>query len=135
MAYLGTTAASSVSNPPVLMLAVWGASADTRIAGSTGMFLSNNYNASSTATYKEGQAAGGRQWLYTTTDISTAVVNSGYFTDAGVLGMRPLDSIRINAIGSTVSTSCVIREVIVTSITTAGAAVTTTGLLIHPAST
>lgn len=135
MAYLGTTQASSIANPPILMYGVVGASADVRIAGSTGVFLSNNYNASSTATYKEGQAFGGRQWNYYTTDVSSAVLASGYFTDAGKLGMRPLDAVRIFSIGSTVSTSLVVRECFVTSITTAGAAVLTTGTLLHPAST
>ena len=135
MAYLGSTQASSIANPPMLMYAVVGAAADVRIAGSTGVYLSNNFNASSTATYKEGQAFGGRTWAYYTTDVSTAVLNSGYFTDAGPLGMRPMDAIKIFALGSTVSTSCVVRECIVTSITTAGAAVVTTGTLIHPAST
>lgn len=135
MAYLGSTQASSLQNPPILMIGIWGASADTRIAGSTGMYLSNNYNASSTATYKEGMALGGRIWAYYTTDLTTAVVGSGYITDAGLLGMRPLDSIRIFQIGSTVSTSLVVRECFVTSITTAGAAVLTTGTLLHPAST
>ena len=135
MAYLGSTQASSVANPPVMLFSVVGPAADTRIAGSTGLFLSNNYNASSTATYKEGQAFGGRTWAYYTTDISTAVLNSGYFTDAGPLGMRPMDSIKIFAIGSTVSTSAVVRECIVTSISTAGAAVISSGTLIYPAST
>ena len=134
MAYLGSTQLSSVANPPVLVYAVMGPSADTRIAGSTGLFLSNGWNGS-TSTYKEGMSFGGRQWHYYTTDISTAPTGSGYFSDAGPLGMRPADCVRIFSIGSTVSTSLVVRECFVTSITTAGAAVLTTGMLIHPAST
>lgn len=135
MAYLGSTQPSSIANPPLLMYAVMGASADARIAGSSAVYLSNNFGASSTATYREGAAFGGRHWQYYTTDVSTAVLNSGYFTDAGPLGMRPMDSVRIFSLGSTVSTSAVIRECFVTSITTAGAAVLTTGTLLHPAST
>ena len=128
MAYLGTTQASSVSNPPVLLAGAFGAGPDVRIAGSTGLFLSNNFNASSTATYKEGAAVGQRIWAYLTTDTSTAVLNSGYFSDAGVLGMRPLDVIMITACASTASTNAVLRWSFVTSISTAGAAVLSSGM-------
>lgn len=128
MAYLGSTQLSSVANPPVLMFGIMGAGADVRIAGSTGLFLSNNYNASSTATYKEGQASGGRLWHYTTTDVTTAVLNSGYFTDAGPLGMRPLDAIMILAVATTASTNSLMRWTYVTSISTAGAAVLSSGM-------
>jgi hypothetical protein len=128
MAYLGTTAASSVQNPPVVMAQIMGAGPDTRIAGSTGLFLSNNYNASSTATYREGQASGGRLWQYVTTDTSTGVLNSGYFSDAGKLGMRPLDMIAILAVATTASTNSCMRMTYVTSISTAGAAVLSSGI-------
>ena len=128
MAYLGSTQATSVANPPVLMVGIMGAGPDVRIAGSTGLFLSNNFNASSTATYKEGMASGGRLWQYVTTDTSTAVLNSGYFTDAGPLGMRPLDMIAILAVATTASTNSCMRWTYVTSISTAGAAVLSSGM-------
>jgi hypothetical protein len=128
MAYLGSTQASSIANPPMVMWAVHGASADTRIAGSTGLFLSNNYGASSTATYKEGAAFGGRIWAYYTTDTSTAVLNSGYITDAGPLGMRPMDALMVMAVATTASTNACMRWCYVTSITTAGAAVLSSGM-------
>ena len=128
MAYLGSTQLSSVANPPVMMFGIMGQGADVRIAGSTGLFLSNNYNASSTATYKEGQASGGRIWHYTTTDTSTAVLNSGYFTDAGPLGMRPLDAVMILAVATTASTNSCMRWTYVTSISTAGAAALSSGM-------
>jgi hypothetical protein len=128
MAYLGTTQASSLQNPPVILAAIMGGGPDPRIAGSTGLFLSNNFGASSTATYKEGLASGGRLWHYVTTDTSTAVLNSGYFSDAGKLGMRPLDALMILAVATTASTNSCMRMTYVTSISTAGAAVLSSGI-------
>ena len=128
MAYLGSTQASSIQNPPVLLVGAMGAGPDVHIAGSTGLFLSNNYNASSTATYKEGAAVGQRLWIYTTTDTSTAVLNSGYFSDAGALGMRPLDVVIVTAVATTASTNACMRMTFVTSISTAGAAVLSSGM-------
>ena len=128
MAYQSSTVASSIQNTPLLLAGAWGAGPDVRIAGSTGLFLSNNYNASSTATYKEGAAAGQRLWIYTTTDTSTAVLNAGYITDAGPLGMRPLDVVLVTAVATTASTNSCLRMTFVTSISTAGAASLSSGL-------
>jgi hypothetical protein len=127
MAYLGSTQASSLANPPALVYATMGASPDSHIAAST--FLAfNNYNQSSTNTYREGMSAGGRSWTYFTTDVTTAVLNAGYFTDAGPLGMRPFDEVTIIACGTSNSTASVLRKTYVTSISTAGAASLSSGL-------
>lgn len=128
MAYLGTTELSSVSNPPSLVAGIVGASPDIRITGGTTMLTFNNYNKASTATGSVGQNAGGRFWHYFTTDVSTAVLNAGYFTDAGPLGMRPFDVIAILACGSSNSTASLLRWTYVTSITTAGAANLSSGM-------
>ena len=92
------------------------------------MLTFNNYGAASTATGKVGANAGGRIWHYFTTDVSTAVLNSGYFSDAGPLGMRPFDVIAILACGSSNSTASLLRWTYVTSISTAGAAVLSSGM-------
>lgn len=127
-AYLGSTQASSIANPPVLFAGILGASPDIRIAGGTTMLTFNNYGKSSTATGQVGQNAGGRFWHYFTTDVSTAVLNSGYFSDAGPLGMRPFDVLAILACGSSNSTASLLRWTYVTSISTAGAAVLSSGI-------
>ena len=127
-AYLGSTQASSIANPPVLFAGILGASPDIRIAGGTTMLTFNNYGKASTATGQVGQNAGGRFWHYFTTDVSTAVLNSGYFTDAGPLGMRPFDVLAILACGSSNSTASLLRWTYVTSISTAGAAVLSSGM-------
>ena len=127
-AYLGSTQSSSVANPPVLFAGILGASPDVRIAGGTTMLTFNNYGAASTATGKAGMNAGGRFWHYFTTDVSTAVLNSAYFSDAGPLGMRPFDVLAILACGTSNSTASLLRWTYVTSITTAGAAVLSSGI-------
>ena len=100
MAYLGSTQLSSVANPPVLLFGTQGM--DQRIPGSgtTGstIYMSNAWKAS-TSVYSEGRAFGGQVWGYWSTDNSTAVATTGYFTDAGALGIRPGDL--IFTVGST----------------------------------
>src|ERR1700740_126674 len=98
MAYLGSTQASSLQNPPVMIAGIMGAGPDSHIAASTYLAF-NNFNQSSTNTYREGLSAGGRVWQYFTTDVTTAVLNAGYFSDAGALGMRPFDMVAILACG------------------------------------
>lgn len=127
MAYLGSTQASSLNNPPVEMLGIMGAGPDSHIAAST--FLAfNNFNQASTNVYREGMSAGGRLWQYFTTDVTTAVLNAGYFSDAGALGMRPFDAILILACATSNSTASVMRWTYVTSISTAGAASLSSGM-------
>lgn len=128
MAYLGSTELSSVSNPPTQITGIVGASPDVRITGGSTMLTFNNFGAATTATGKSGMNAGGRIWHYFTTDVTTAVLNSGYFADAGVLGMRPFDVIAILACGTSNSTASLLRWTYVTSISTAGAAVLSSGM-------
>ena len=133
MAYQGTTAASSVSNPPVLLMGTH-AAIDQRIpgTGTTGstIFMNNAYKAS-TAVYSEGRAFGGQFWGYWSTDNTTAIASSGYFTDAGPLGMRPGDVIM--AVGTTGGTGTVVtRFLTIQNISTSGAAAMSTGSLGTP---
>jgi hypothetical protein len=127
MAYFSSTNASSVVNTPVQIAGILGGGPDSHITGSS-IYAFNNYNQSSTNTYREGMSAGGRVWQYFTTDVSTAVLNAGYFTDAGALGMRPFDMVAILACGTTNSTASVLRWTYVTSISTAGAASLSSGM-------
>lgn len=121
MAYLGSTQLSSVANPPVLLFGTKGM--DQRIpgTGTTGstIFMSNAWKAS-TSVYSEGRAFGGQVWGYWSTDPTTAVASSGYFTDAGPLGMRPGDL--VFAVGTTGSTTVITRLMTVQMISTGGGA-------------
>lgn len=68
MAYNGTTAASSVSNPPRVLLPA------------TGLALAAN----STSMGKRG----GQVWYYCSSDGTTVWQNTAYFTDGKQLGMQ-----------------------------------------------
>lgn len=128
MGYNGSTASSSVANPPVLLMGT--NAADQRIpgTGTTGstIYVTNAYKNSSTALYSEGRAFGGQFWGYWSTDNTTAIASSGYFTDAGALGMRPGDVVM--CVGSTGGT-WITRFLTIAAISTSGAAVMSTAPL------
>jgi len=93
MAYAGSTAASSVSNPPRLLVG--------RLQGvpsTTGLSTAN-----------PGQASqGGSLWFYSSTNTSTQLQSATFFTDGWYLGMRAGDVLIANSFssaGSTVNTS------------------------------
>lgn len=122
MAYLGTTAASSVSNPPIAMFGGMGAGADARIASGSTLYINNDWKASTAGTYKTGQGFGQQLWMYHTTDMTSAILAANYFSDAGVMGVRPGDVFIMVAQGSTLGTSQMLRLAVVASVSTAGAA-------------
>lgn len=131
MAYLGSTQASTLANPPVMVSAGLGAGPDAHIAGSTSIFTGNNYQQSSTATVRPaGMGAGQRMWMYTTTDLSSAPWDGTYFTDGGAIGMKPGDIVFIAQHNSTVMSSWYLRAAVVGYVTTAGAAILSTQSLI-----
>src|SRR6267378_2730480 len=78
MAYLGSTQLSSVSNPPLRVGGGMGAGADVRITGGTTMYVSG---------VGKGLNFGQQGWVYHTTDITSAPLASGYFTDAKTRGV------------------------------------------------
>lgn len=110
MAYSGSTAASSVANPPICI---------------TGGGLSPSLNASanvlgsslqSTAPYVGGNSI----WRYTSSDASTLLQGVGYFTDGLALGMK-IGDVLINVRQSSLGTSpSVVMGVLVTTDSTAG---------------
>lgn len=114
MAYSGSTAASSVANPPRQMVQSIAAN-----QGTTGL---------TTAPSAPG-AQGGGLWFYCSTNATTDIVASGFFTDGEALGMRPGDMVmgaQFTSAGSSVTTFMGA----VTGITTAGAASLSTGSLV-----
>ena len=131
MAYLGSTQASSVANPPVQMFGAIGAGPDARITGgSTLLYTGNNYQQSSTATVRSGLGSGQNFWTYTTTDLSSAPWDGSYFTDGGALGMKPGDIVAIVQHNSTVMSSYYLRFAVVGYVTTAGTAILSTQSLV-----
>lgn len=102
MAYNGSTAASSVANPPI------------RIAGSLG----NGLNTTSTV------GTGGGLWFYNSTNSSTQLTDTAFFTDAYYLGMKQGDVVIFS--GSTGSSGFV-GVGLLGAVSTAGAALASTG--------
>ena len=76
MTYSGSTAASSVANPPILLFR--GAGART-ILGTSG-----------TTAWSSGvtRAGGIQQWQYISTNLTTDLTAVGFFTDGQRLGMQ-----------------------------------------------
>lgn len=132
MAYLGSTQLSSVANPPVLLASGRGAGAAEHIAGSTGVYQGNAYP--STAAYHASRQFGQQLWMYHTTDMTSAILAAGYFTDAGPLGVRPGDVFMMVSQSGTATSSQMLRLAVVSAISTAGAASFSTATTIMGAS-
>jgi len=116
MAYLGSTQLSSVANPPIKVWGGMGAGVDVRITGGTTMYVSGT---------GKGLNFGQQGWVYHTTDISSAPLASGYFTDAKVLGMRPGDIIHVVQQATSVPSSQMLRIMVIGTVTSDGAALST----------
>jgi len=111
MAYYGTTAASSVSNPPRKVI-----DGVAQLGMSTGL---------TTAPAVPG-GQGGSLWMYCSTNLTTDINAAGFFSDGKALGMRPGDFVMASQFSSAGSTVTLYLGV-VSQITTAGAASLSTG--------
>lgn len=107
MAYSGTTAASSVANPPIKVSqgGLGRINAQTASTGGTGI----------------------QMWMYNSSNGTTDMFASNYFTDAYYLGMSQGDLVFcVCCTGSTVG----IVIGVLGAVTTAGAALASTGSMI-----
>lgn len=123
MAYFGTTAASSISNPPRQLIA--GFANNPALPGST-EFLSTQ---GSTAAYANAPGGiGGGLWFYASTNLTTDLTAANFFSDAFYMGMRAGDmvmGVQFTSAGS----SAISFQGVITSVTTAGAALSTGSLM------
>ena len=76
MAYYGTTASSSLVNPPRLLIPYVGL-----LPSATGLSTTQN----------EQRQQGGNVWYYGSTNKTTDIFVSNFFTDGKDLGMKPGD--------------------------------------------
>lgn len=109
MAYSGSTAASSVANPPRRIIDPM-----VSMGGTTGL---------STVPNAPGGQGGGL-WYYSSTNLSTDVLAANFFTDGKALGMRPGDivfDVQFSSAGSSVE----LLVGVVTGVTTNGATLST----------
>lgn len=109
MAYSGSTAASSVANPPICILP--GLSPTLNASG----------NVVGSSLQTTAPFAGGNSiWRYTSSDASTLLQGPGYFTDGLALGMK-IGDLMINVRQSSLGTSPSLNiGVLVTTDSTAG---------------
>jgi hypothetical protein len=107
MAYAGSTAASSVANPP------W------RVDGG---FLSGRSVNESTAA-----ANGGGVWVYNSTETLAAVAVANYFTDAQRLGMRSGDIILCSLRTGEASSDQLFEIGVICEVSTSGAQLSSVG--------
>lgn len=92
MAYSGTTAATSLANPPRQILA-----ASNSMVATTGM----------TTAPSAPNGQGGALWYYSSTNLTTDLTATNFFTDGKYLGMKPGDIVmgaQFSSAGSTVTT-------------------------------
>lgn len=119
MAYLGSTAATSLANPPRCL-----------ISGFAGQPKSTQL---STGIPSDGARSaynfqGGSVWLYNSSHGSTEVMDTNFFTDAQNLGIRPGD-ILMGAQWTTLGSSIVMYMGMFRSVSTAGANLSTGGTI------
>lgn len=105
MSYSGSTASSSVSNPPKLLVGQVASIPET-----TGL--------STTAAQQSQQ--GGQIWYYSSTNKTTDIFVSNFFSDGKRLGMRPGDIVFANSFTSAGS-SVVSMIGVITGVSTSGA--------------
>ena len=104
MAYFGTTAATTVSNPPM------------RIAGGLG-----GTNLGSTT------IGGGQQvWFYNSTNLTTDMTASNFFSEAKALGMNHGDIV-LGTQYTSVGSSAIFFAGVLGAVSTSGAALSTGG--------
>lgn len=109
MAYSGTTAASSVANPP------------NQIARVVGGRLSASSSASA--------GGGGGLWLYNSTNLTTDMTAASFFSEAYYMGMKQGDLVMGVQASSAGSTTQIAYMGVLGDVTTAGAALSTGGTM------
>ena len=109
MAYSGSTAGATSANPPRKLI-----DGIAGNQGTTGLTTAPNVPG--------GQ--GGAVWVYTSTNLTTDLVASGFFSDGKSLGMRPGDIVigsQFSSAGSSVTTFMGV----ITGVSTSGASLST----------
>jgi hypothetical protein len=130
MAYFGTTSPSSQSNPPRQLVAPF--ATNPAIVGST-MFLSTQGSTAANNPNAPGGGGGGL-WYYASTNATTDMTASNFFSDGFYLGMRPGDvvmTVSFTSLGSSVITGLGA----IVSVSTAGASLSTGGFNTSTANT
>lgn len=118
MAYSGSTAATTLANPPRQV-----------IMGLTSPPLgASGSSVLSTAPTANPSGQGGGLWYYASTNLTTDLTASNFFSDGYYLGMRPGDmvfGVQFSSAGSSVQTF----QGAIVSVSTSGASLSTGSLI------
>ena len=109
MAYVGSSAASTVANPP------------SRVDNA---LLSQRNIRESTSV-----ASGGSLWVYNSSNLTTDLTASGFISDAAALGMRNGDIMIAASHSTESSTGHIIRIGMISFDSTSGASLSTGGMV------
>jgi hypothetical protein len=124
MSYFGTTQLSSVANPPRLLVSPF--ATNPALAGST-EFLSTQ--GSTAANNPNGPGGGGGGvWFYSSTNLTTDLTATNFFSDGFYIGMRAGDMVMGNSFSS-LGSSVQSWWGSIVSVSTAGASLSTGSLV------
>lgn len=121
MAYYGTTQASSLSNPPRALIQPYALNPST---GGTQTLTTQGSGAT-----PSGSGQGGGLWWYCSTNLTTDLTASNFFTDAFVLGMRAGDVVMGIQLSASAGSSLITFMGALNSVTTSGASLSTGSLV------
>jgi len=124
MAYFGSTQSSSIANPPRQLVAPF--ANNPAISGST-QFLSTQGSTAANNPNGPGGGGGGL-WFYSSTNLTTDLTASNFFSDGFYIGMRAGDMVignSFSSLGSSVQT----WQGSIVSVSTAGASLSTGSLM------
>jgi hypothetical protein len=124
MSYYGTTQLSSVANPPRQLVAPF--AVNPALAGSTEYLSTQGSTAANNPNAPGG--GGGGLWFYASTNLTTDLVATNFFSDGFYIGMKAGDIVQgaqFSSLGSSVTTF--IGAIV--SVSTAGASLSTGSLI------
>lgn len=124
MSYYGTTQLSSIANPPRLLTQPF--ATNPALAGSTEYLSTQGSTAANNPNGPGG--GGGALWFYASTNATTDLTASNFFSDGFYIGMRAGDIVmgaQFSSLGSSVTTF----TGAIVSVSTAGASLSTGSLI------
>lgn len=124
MAYFGSTQLSTIANPPRQLVSPF--AVNPALIGST-QFLSTQGSTAANNPNGPGGGGGGL-WFYASTNLTTDLTVTNFFSDGFYLGMKAGDIVmgaQFSSLGSTVTTF----QGAIVSVSTAGASLTTGSLM------
>ena len=124
MSYYGTTQASSIANPPRQLIAPFATNA--ALSGSPEYLSTQGSTAANNANGPGG--GGGGLWFYSSTNATTDITATNFFSDGFYIGMRAGDVVmgnQFSSLGSSVTTF--VGSIV--SVSTAGASLSTGSLI------